>query len=111
VSHAQAATAAQAHAEAATQARAGAEAAQAEAPAATKQKRKKILRGRERLEHAAYTRKRLRVDHNWMNRQWELKGDPYNFNSSELEVIMAFYPGQLNVRKGERGMIGLFKQQ
>jgi hypothetical protein len=52
------------------------------------------VKGRERLEQAVYTRKRLRAEHRWMNRYWELKGEPYNFNDAELAAIMAHHPGQ-----------------
>ena len=63
------------------------------------------------MEHAAYTRKRLRLEHNWMNRYTQLEGEPYNFNTAELEVIMANYPGQLGGFKEKKGGSRLFKQQ
>ena len=46
-------------------------------------------------EQAAYSRKRLRVEHRWLNRYWELENVPYNFSDAELTAIMAHHPGQL----------------
>ena len=53
---------------------------------------RKRLKGRQKLEAFAYTKKRLRAQHKKMNRRWQLRSDPYNFTDEELEVIMLYYP-------------------
>ena len=70
----------------------GATGAAAGAPTSSSVTKKRKPTGRARLEHAAYTRKRLRAEHKKMNRYWQLKSEPYNFTPDELNLIMLFYP-------------------
>ena len=70
----------------------GATGAAAGAPTSSSVTKKRKPTGRARLEHAAYTRKRLRAEHKKMNRYWQLKSEPYNFTPDELNLIMSFYP-------------------
>ena len=60
---------------------------------------RKRLKGRQKLEAFAYTKKRLRAQHKKMNRRWQLRSDPYNFTDEELEVIMLYYPDDPRLQK------------